>query len=587
MARIYGWTRRVLFINATELTCSIMEPDDNILDMFIGGRGMAGYYLRPFAHLPFDSPDMPLIFMAGPLTGTPSPLSGRLCVMSKSPLTGIVSVVNAGGTFGTELKKAGWDGIILAGKSSSPLGIVIKNSSVEFQECEFAPTMTLSQRAERFDTGAFAVTGPAAENGVLFSSIHFSGDISPGRGGTGLVMACKNIRFIHVTGSASVPVYSAEKLSSAREDILRLVSASPLLTGEHGFSRFGTAALFDLVNSRRMMPCMNFRETFFPQAPSMNAYSFDRMFTPGKTGCSGCTVLCGRKTGDGRMLPEYNAMAHLSALVGNTSIRRVMDAASLCAETGMDPVSAASTIACYMEIKGLTPEDTDLLKLLKNTASSRDEGELLKQGASRFAAKTGRPELSMTVKGLELPAFDPRGAYGTALSYVTSTRGGCYIDACAISHEILRKPIATDRFTFRGKARMVKLSEDTHCAADSLALCGNVLYAASLEEYSKVFHAVTGTGKTAHDLILAGERINYNERIINCICGLTSADDDLPPRFFTEAGTSGDAMRISAIDREEFLNARAKYYRIRGLTQKGLPLKEKCQEYGLEWTDLN
>lgn len=575
MPQRYGRTGKILVLNAADWTCSTIEPDRDTAAQFIGGRGLAGSFLRPHAHLSPDSPDMPLIFMTGPLTATPSPSSGGICVMSKSPLTGTVFPLSAGGTFGTELKKAGWDGIILTGRSASPCGIVISDSSVVFEECRFSASMTIGQRTSGFGSGAWAVTGPAAENGVLFASISFSEEKTPGRGGLGLVMEHKNVRFIHVRGSGSEPLYDSGRLSAACDDILRLVSASPVLAGEQGFSRYGTGALIDLVNSRRMLPCNNFRETFLPHASEMNAYTYDRTYSPLQAGCPGCPVQCSRRLPDGRLLPEYNAMAHLSALVGNGSTRRVIEAAGLCAETGMDPVSAASAIACFIEINRVPPGETDIVRLLENTAFSRDEGELLKLGAGRCAQLSGMPELSMSVKGLELPAFDPRGAYGTALSYAVSTRGGCYLDACAISHEILRKPVATDRFTFNGKPRMIKLAEDMHSAADSLAVCGSILYAASLEEYAKVLHAVTGNETTGHDLMLAGERINYNERIMNHLSGFTSADDDLPARFFTQPGTSGDGINIPALDRDEFLDARRRYYRVRGLSPEGIPLEKK------------
>lgn len=581
----FGRTGRVLLIDATERSVSAIETGSNAAAFFIGGRGMAGNFLRPFAHLPFDSPQMPLIFMTGPLTGTGTPCSEILSVMSKSPLTRTVFPFSAGGTFGSELKKAGWDGIILTGKSLTPCGIIIEDRAINFGQNHFTPEMNVSQRLACFSTGAAAVTGPAAEHGVLFSSISFSGDTQQGRGGLGLVMETKNIRYIHVRGSGTVNVYDREKLAAAGEDILRLVSASPVLAGEHGFSRYGTGALFDLVNSRRMLPCLNFRTTCYAGTDPLNACAYDRSYATVSHGCAGCDMHCGRKLADGRPVPEYNAMAHLSALTGNSSIERTLLTSALCAEKGMDPVSAASTIACYMEISGKSPDECDIVRLIEDTALSRNEGALLKSGSLRYAAAASKPELSMSVKGLELPAFDPRGAYGTALSYAVSTRGGCYSDACAISHEILRKPVATDRFTFSGKPRMIRLTEDARSATDSLAVCGNIFFAASLEEYARALCAVTGAETTGHDLMLAGERINYNERIMNYLCGFTSADDDLPARFFTDPGTPGAGISMPPIDRNRFLEARGIYYRIRGLSPEGLPLKQKSLELGLSWTD--
>jgi aldehyde:ferredoxin oxidoreductase len=276
-------------------------------------------------------------------------------------------------------------------------------------------------------------------------------------------------------------------------------------------------------------------------------------------------------------------MSHFSALIGNSGIDRVMEASLICNESGMDTISAASTIACYMEITGTRPEKLDLAGILHDISLSRGIGADLKLGSFRYASLSGKNSLSMTVKGLELPAYDPRGACGMALAYATSTRGGCHLRAYPVSHEILRKPVATDRFSFSGKARIIKLAEDANAVIDSLTACKFIFFGASLEEYSRVFRAVTGVEINGHDLMAAGERIYYNERIINFLRGFSSVDDDLPERFFKNSGTSGDGIDIPPLDRGEFLKTREKYYRIRGLSPEGNPTKEKCEELGLEW----
>jgi len=188
----------------------------------------------------------------------------------------------------------------------------------------------------------------------------------------------------------------------------------------------------------------------------------------------------------------------------------------------------------------------------------------------------------MSVKGMELPGYDPRGAYGMALGYVTSTRGACHLRAYPISHEILRKPVATDRFSFAGKARIVKIAEDMNAVIDSLTACKFFFFGCSLEEYASACSAVTGTETSAQDLLAAGERIYFRDRMMNAKCGFTSEDDDLPLRFFSEEGSSGDGIEIPPLNREEFLETRSKYYRIRGLNKKGYPLSSKAKELGLE-----
>ena len=189
----------------------------------------------------------------------------------------------------------------------------------------------------------------------------------------------------------------------------------------------------------------------------------------------------------------------------------------------------------------------------------------------------------MSVKGLELPAYDPRGAYGMALAYATSTRGGCHLRAYPVSHEILRKPVATDRFSFSGKARIIKLAEDMNAVIDSLTACKFIFFAATLEEYAAAFSAVTGMDITGQDLMKTGERIIYNEKIMNYLNGFRAEDDDLPERFFTQEGSSGAGINIPPLDRNEFLETRKKYYIVRRLSPDGAPLIEKCEELGLEW----
>ena len=188
----------------------------------------------------------------------------------------------------------------------------------------------------------------------------------------------------------------------------------------------------------------------------------------------------------------------------------------------------------------------------------------------------------MTVKGQELPAYDPRGAYGMALAYATSTRGGCHLRAYPISHEILRKPVATDRFTFNGKARIIKIGEDLNAVADSLTACKFIFFAASLEEYAKIYTAVTGIKTSGQDLFKIGERIYYNERIMNSANGFTEKDDDLPDRFFKSPGYQNKHIDIDPIDRKAFLEARSNYYMVRKLDKNGMPLPETAKKLGLD-----
>jgi len=584
MNRIYGWSGKILKIDLTSSTFNLITPEKRIYQKYIGGKGLGNYYLLPSAHLEWNDPGMPLIFMTGPLVGTRSPTSGRICVLTKSPLTGTIGDASAGGRFGTELKKAGWDGIIITGKAPHLSMITIEDSRVEITDASHLKGKGTSETISLLQNkGSAAVTGPAAENGVLFSVIAFDKDSYAGRNGTGLVMADKNLKCIEITGSGNVPVHNPEELNKAREDIFRLVAASPVLKGELGISEYGTGTLYDLIRSRRMMPTENFRATYFAGSEKLNAYSYREKYNPSKSGCGGCHILCKKTAAGGMAIPEYETMSHFTALIGNRDMEIVMEANRICGETGMDTISAASAIACYMEINGINPGETDILQLLREIASSSGEGGILGQGSTNYAFLKGEPELSMSVKNLDLPAYDPRGAYGMALAYATSTRGGCHLRAYPISHEILRKPVATDRFTFSGKARIIKIAEDLNAVIDSLTACRFIFFAATLEEYAKAVTAVTGVDYTGRDLLLAGERAYYMDRIFNHINGFTSKQDDLPERFFFEGGTSGEGTEIPPLNRDDFITARSRYYRVRGLTQEGAPTNEKIRELDIEW----
>jgi aldehyde:ferredoxin oxidoreductase len=208
-------------------------------------------------------------------------------------------------------------------------------------------------------------------------------------------------------------------------------------------------------------------------------------------------------------------------------------------------------------------------QLLLDIAHKQGDGKLLASGSALYAASIGKPQLSMSVKGLELPAYDPRGAYGMALAYCTSNRGGCHLRAYPISHEILRKPVATDRFSFDGKARIIAIAEDTNAAIDSLVACKFSFFGASLEEYAGLVTAVTGVHYTPQALKEIGRNIYLTERFYNCENGFSAAADILPERFFAEAGSSGEGIGIAALDKARFEQELQKYYRIRNLEADG------------------
>ncbi len=590
--QMYGWTGKILRLDLSTGEAETLRLPPEVYAAVLGGRGLGGLFLRDFASHAADDPDLPLVIATGPLTASLAPGPGRGHLPSRAPLTGAVGDASLGGRLGTELKRAGWDAVVLIGRAERLCGVEINDQAVRMVDAAALAGLETTEidarlRARR-KHGSLLVSGPAADSGCLFASLLADGRHMAGRCGLGRVAGLKNLKYLAVRGTGRTKIADPAGLTAARPDILRLAAASPALMGRHGLASFGTGCLYDLVDARRMMPTDNFRATRFAAAGGMNAHAFAARYQPRRHGCLGCHVACLRSARDGRGLPEFEAMSHFTALIGNTDLELAMRASDLCGRLGLDPVSAAATLACHSEITGEVMDGARALELLTGMGTGQGPGAELAQGSLRLARRQGRPELSMSVKGLELPAYDPRGAYGMALGCAVSTRGGCHQRAGALGHEILRKPVATDRFSFSGKARIIKLGEDTIAAADALTVCGHLLLAATLEEYARAYSAATGLAATAQDLLAAGERIDYRERIMNARNGFTAADDDLPLRFFAEPGTDAPDLPVPPIPRADFLACRAAYYRIRGLTPGGLPTREKATALGLEWpSDLS
>jgi aldehyde:ferredoxin oxidoreductase len=492
-----------------------------------------------------------------------------------------------GGKMGVQLKRAGWDGLVITGKSHTPVGIHIQDNQITLAPAGRLWGMPADRVHDTLAPGkdSLACIGPAGENRVRFAAVITDHHHAAGRTGLGASLGVKKIKYIRVSGTGRTRVKYLKMLKQAREDIVRLTAASPALMGQFGLSRLGTGALYDLMDNRCMMPTHNFTATRFDPASRLNAHAYAAAFQPRRHGCKGCHILCKKiatRSDPGASLPEFEAMSHFTALVGLDDIHLVTAANQACNRLGMDTISAASALACFREITGQNFTPRTLMTLLEDIAFDRGQGKDLKYGAAHYAKSMGHPAAAMAVKGLELPAYDPRGAYGMALGYAMSTRGGCHLRAYPISHEILRKPVATDRFSFSGKARIIKISEDLNAVVDSLTACKFTFFAAGLEEYANAWHGVTGNPVTARDLLAVGEKIVYNERIINSLNGFDARHDTLPDRFFDHPGTGCGQFTVPPIDRVGFESAKAAYYAVRGLTPEGRPTKEKAKQLGLD-----
>ena len=567
---MHGWAGRMLCVDlATGKSWQENIPPE-FLHAYLGGRGLGVRLMRDRYRLdPFD-PSIPLIFAVGPLCGTPAPTAARLSVVSRSPLTGTIYDCSAGGRFAWRLKAAGFDALVVTGKSDAPVAIAITPTGAEIIDVRQLWGKTVHETVSALSgRGSVAAIGPAGEKGVLFANIMMGEGNSVGRGGLGAVMGAKGLKAVVVNGDRPVVVADRERFEKARQDVMRLFRASPVIFGELGIAEYGTPALVDLMRQRRMAPTDNFRGTVFEESGNYSGPAIRREFKAKKDGCYGCPIQCKKSTPAGEHLPEYETVSHFGGLNGIANLAAIVKSNTLCNELGLDTISAAATLSAWGEARGSFPDGKEVHRLLVDIAFRRGDGELLSLGSRRVAEALGRSGLSMSVKGLELPAYDPRGAYGMALAYCTSNRGGCHLRAYPISHEILRKPIATDRFSFSGKARIIAIAEDTNAAVDSLVACKFSFFGATLEEYAEILAATTGIDYSPQDLKEIGRRICLTERFYNCDNGFDVNDDCLPERFFQEPGSSGEGVEIPSIDRARFDEELQKYYRIRGLTPAG------------------
>lgn len=589
---MYGWIGEILRVNLSADKTVTQKLDENVAKNFLGGRGLGVKVLydelKPKTN-PF-SPENKIIFATGPVTGTRAPTSGRYCVVSKSPLTGTIFDSHSGGYWGSELKFAGYDAIIIEGRAEAPVYIWISNKT-EIRDASEVWGLDTHKTTEKLiketDSKAkVACIGPAGEKQVLLAAIINDKHRAAGRGGLGAVMGCKNLKAVVVRGTGRVKVADEERFDKTFDDSLMVIRKNPI-TGK-ALPTLGTAVLVNLINEHGMYPTKNFQEGVFEDAEGISGEKITETILIGRRACYACPIACGRvtktseKEGEG---PEYETAWAFSAQCGVNDLMAVTHANYLCNELGLDTISTGNTIGCAMEMsqKGFLKEKIEfgeadkLVELVEKIAFKEGIGKELAEGSRRFAERHGCPELAMQVKGLELPAYDPRGAQGHALAYATSNRGGCHLRAYLIGPEIIGTPALVDRFKPEGKADLVINFQNLFALLDSMILCVFTSFALGPSHYAKFMTTITGLTFTGEDLMKMGERIWNLERLFNIREGFGKRDDVLPRRFLKtplpEGGSRGRTVFLDKMLRE--------YYHLRGWDNRGVPLERKLEELDL------
>jgi len=613
-----GYTGKILRINLTDQSITKEDLPQKTAKDYIGGAGFCIKYLFDEVKKGEDplGPGNKLIFAPGPFTGTKIPCASRMAVGAKSPLTNTIGVALTGGYFPVELKYAGYDAVIIEGKAEKPTYIQIKDSKVQLRsavdlwgmktsDCQQVIKNKLNDQSVRI-----ACIGPAGENLSKMASI-INEMRAAGRRGLGAVMGSKNLKAIAIKGTGTIAVSSAEKFKPAVAAMKGAMKDSPTLYPF--FSKTGTSGGVDMFCSLGIFAAKNYSATgeFEPVAEiGLKAQSSRRA---GRAHCSGCPVGCthlkrvktGAHAGTIAEGPEFETLYSFGGMTGVEDIDSVIAADRLADEYGLDTISAGVTIAFAMELyeKGiLNSDDTGgmelnfgnhiaMLELLRLMSFREGIGDLLADGTKAAAEKIGKgsEKYAMHVKGLELPAYDPRGSKAQGVNYATAYCGADHNRGYAIQeifgHSI---PFSVNRFDIKRKGELTAFNQDMRTAiGDCTTFCIFVFDMALAESAFQIIgnllSALTGFEYTQDDFMKVGERINNIARAFNVREGFTRAQDTLPNRLLTEPLKAGASKghALSKNDLDEMLD---EYYTKRGWDlNTGNPKREKLVELGLEY----
>lgn len=594
----------ILKINLTDNTAEeYVIPKEWERD-FLGGASLAARVLYPVLTKELDplSPEAPLLFMTGPLTGTSGPTTGRFVICGKGPATGLWAESNIGGFWGPELRKAGYDGLWVTGKAERPVYVWVEDGRFEVRDAAHLWGMNTYSAQDKVKeevgekSARVCVIGPAGEKGVLFASIMCDHGRMAGRTGMGAVMGAKNLKAVAVHGTKEIPVFDLPRYKSLR-------SASNRRLKEDNETRVlrevGTSGVANYAEYLGSMPVKYFSSGSFPAVDDVSGAKMTETILVGRSACQGCVIACGRvvKLPDDRMKrkgPEHETMVGFGANLLNDNLESIVELGELCDRYGMDTISVSNTIglAFHLYERGvITKEDTggvelkwgdaDAIEELVRLMGSREEiGDLLAQGAKRFAAHFGAEEEAVQVNGLEVAYHDPRGVSGMALVYATSPRGACHnqSDYFFVDWGHTNDRLGIEFFSQHAQAEKsanVARHQDWRTVFNAVVMCifANVEPAEQVE----LINAACGLDWTLDDLMKSGERAWNLKRAVNNRMGLSAANDKLPKALLKPFPDGGSAGFVP--DFEGMLRA---YYQARGWDwESGKPTKEKLSELGL------
>lgn len=584
---------------------------------YIGGEGVAARLFYDLVVPDVDGLDarQPIIFAAGPLSGTLAPCSGRTCVVFRSPATGTIGASNAGGSFSQAMRKAGWDLIAIVGKAEKPVYLFIDDEHAELRDASHLWGKTISQTEDALKESLnlngieIASIGVAGENGVLFASIMTDKYRAFGRGGAGAVMGAKNLKAIAVHGTQKITVSESEEFKQASLAARDEMFAEAFVRDE--LHPYGTPSFYDAINGLGILPTKNWQYTTYPDSVGKLTYqAYHETLDVKAKACYNCAIACGRYTrikegpyagmeGGG---PEYEALAAFGSKLWVDDLNAITAANHLSNDYGLDVISTGQVIATAMEWyeKGiLTSEKTDglelrwgngaaVVELVKKIAHRQGIGELLSMGVKRAAQQLGGDAeyAAMHVKGLEMAADGVYASKGEAVVHATSARGADHlrpyasvVDAFGYRDEDLGITSDVD-YLEDGNKWWIKPFQELSMATNMLGVClfASITIAIKASTWAKLLSKAWGREVSKEELLRAAERVINLERMINARLGFDRKDDTLPRRFLTEPAPDGRGAG-QVVDLEKALNS---YYESMGWdVTTGLPTREKLESLNL------
>jgi aldehyde:ferredoxin oxidoreductase len=592
-----GYANRVARVDLTKGKVEYEKPKEDDLRKYIGGRGLGVKYVfdnGPKVE-PFSEENI-LCFMLGPLVGSEVTMSGRMALVTKSPLTGTVTDSHHGGWSGARLRWSGFDGLIFRGRAKDPVYALVEKEKVTLKDASHIwgknvhdTVKAMMKEYGEKDTSVVAI-GQAGENLVRFAAVVNENDRASGRGGTGAVMGWKRLKCLVIKGTIKdkpLPAEPEEFKKAVAIANTAIVKGDVTGPRKGGLSVFGTNVLMNIVNEVGGLPTRNAQATQFEHADMVSGETVKETILVGDPTCHACPVACKKevevKEGKYKVhmeSTEYESMWSLGANCGCSNKDAISLMVSMTNDYGVDTIEMGNCISVAMEAsqRGLIKDniqwgDADaMINLIHKTGKREGLGDALAEGCWRAAKKFGDEGMANQVKGQSIAAYDPRGLQGMGIGYATSNRGACHLRGYTPASEVLGVPEKTDPLAWEGKGKLLKIFQDLHAISDSFDICKFNAFAEGINEYVGQYAAMTGVQIDADGLMKTGERIYNLERYYNNLNGFKGKDDTLPEKFLKKGGSGPATGHVCELDK-----MKREYYDARGWVD-GVAPESKLRE---------